>query len=47
MDGRPQRHRIRRAVIIIIAAVGVSALSAVIIIWFAGLIGSAVWAVVA
>jgi hypothetical protein len=47
MDGGPQRHPIRRAVIMIIAAVGVSALAAVIIIWFAGLTGSAVWAVVA
>ena len=42
MDGRPRQHRIRRAVIIIIAAVGVSALAAVITIWFAGLTGSAV-----
>ena len=47
MDSRLQQHRIRRAVIIIIAAVCVSALAAVIIIWFAGLTGSAVWAVVA
>lgn len=47
MDGGPQRHPIRRAVIMIIAAVGVSALAAVIIIWIAGLTGSAVWAVVA
>jgi proline iminopeptidase len=47
MNGRPQQHTIRRAVIIIIAAVSVSALAAVIIIWFAGLTGSAMWAVVA
>jgi hypothetical protein len=47
MDGRPNQHPIRRAVIIIIAAVGVSALAAVIIIWFAGLTGSTAWAVVA
>ena len=47
MDGRPRQHLIRRAVIIIIAAVGVSALAAVITIWFAGLTGSAVWAVIA
>jgi proline iminopeptidase len=47
MDGRPHQHPIRRAVIIIISAVGVSALAAVIIIWFAGLTGSTAWAVVA
>lgn len=47
MDGRPNQHPIRRAVIIIISAVGVSALAAVIIIWFAGLTGSTAWAVVA
>jgi hypothetical protein len=47
MDGCPQQHTIRRAVIIIIAAVSVSALAAVIIIWFAGLTGLAAWAVVA
>ena len=47
MDGRPRQHLIRRAVIIIIAAVGVSAQAAVITIWFAGLTGSAVWAVIA
>jgi pimeloyl-ACP methyl ester carboxylesterase len=47
MDGRPHQHPIRRAVIIIISAVGVSALAAVIIIWFARLTGSTAWAVVA
>ena len=47
MDGRPHQHPIRRSVIIIISAVGVSALAAVIIIWFAGLTGSTAWAVVA
>jgi hypothetical protein len=47
MDCRPHQHPIRRAVIIIICAVGVSALAAVIIIWFAGLTGSTAWAVVA
>src|SRR5688572_18069848 len=47
MDGRPHQHPIRRAVIIIISAVGVSALAAVIIIWFAGFTRSTAWAVVA
>ena len=40
-------HPIRRAVIVIIAAAGVSVLAAVIMIWFAGITGSVLWTVVA
>jgi hypothetical protein len=42
-----RRHRIHQAVIVIIAAAGVSVLAAVIMIWFAGVTGSVLWTVVA
>ena len=42
-----QRHPIRRAVIVIIAAVGISAVAALIMIWVAGLSGSLLWSVTA
>jgi proline iminopeptidase len=42
-----RRHRIHQAVIVIIAAAGVSVLAAVIMIWFAGITGSVLWTVVA
>ena len=44
---RQRRHRIRQAVIAIIAAAGISVLAAVIMIWFAGVTGSVLWTVVA
>jgi proline iminopeptidase len=47
MDSRSKRHLIRRTVIMIIAAAGVSALAAAIMIWFAGLTGSLLWTAVA
>ena len=42
-----RRYRLRQAVIMIIAAAGVSVLAAVIMIWFAGVTGSVLWTVVA
>ena len=42
-----QRHPIRRALIVIIAAVGISAIAALIMIWIAGLSGSLPWSVIA
>jgi proline iminopeptidase len=42
-----QRHPIRRALIVIIAAVGISAVAALIMIWIAGLSGSLLWSVIA
>lgn len=47
METRQHRHPVRRAVIMIIAAAGVSLLAAVIMIWFAGVTGSVVWTVAA
>jgi proline iminopeptidase len=42
-----QRHPIRRALIVIIAAVSISAVAALIMIWIAGLSGSLLWSVIA
>jgi proline iminopeptidase len=42
-----QRHPIRHAVIVIIAAVSLSAVAALIMIWIAGLSGSLLWTVIA
>src|SRR5688500_19957496 len=42
-----RRHPIRQAVIVIIAAAGISVLAAVTMIWFAGVTGSVLWTVVA
>ncbi len=42
-----QRHSIRQAVIVIIAAVSISAVAALIMIWIAGLSGSLLWSVIA
>jgi pimeloyl-ACP methyl ester carboxylesterase len=42
-----QRHPIRQAVIVIIAAVSISAVAALIMIWIAGLSGSLLWTVIA
>jgi proline iminopeptidase len=42
-----QRHPIRRVVIAIMAAVGISAVAALIMIWIAGLSGSLLWSVIA
>ena len=46
-DTSQHRHPIRRAVIMIIAAAGVSVLAALIMIWIAGITGSVMWTVVA
>jgi pimeloyl-ACP methyl ester carboxylesterase len=42
-----QRHPIRLVVIVIIVAVGISAVAALIMIWIAGLSGSLLWSVIA
>jgi len=42
-----QRHPIRQAVIVIIAAVSISVVAALIMIWIAGLSGSLLWTVIA
>jgi pimeloyl-ACP methyl ester carboxylesterase len=47
METNQRRHPIRRTLIMIIAAAGVTVLAAVIMIWLAGVTGSVLWTVVA